>query len=55
MGIMFYNDLLGAYAISPGVGSTNDGGQVMFTELQIVFLLKDKLKTLWTANYSAGV
>ncbi len=38
LGIMFYNDFTwGAYAISPGVGNTNDGGQVMFTELQIVF------------------
>ena len=38
LGLMFYNDYTwGAYVISPGVGAVNDGGQVMFTELQIVF------------------
>ncbi|MEN6445134.1 MAG: T9SS type A sorting domain-containing protein [Candidatus Cloacimonas sp.] len=40
LGLMFYNDYTwGAYAIDPPVGSTNDGGQVMFTELEITFPL----------------
>jgi hypothetical protein len=38
LGIMFYDDFTwGAFVISPGVGATNDGGRVMFTELEIVF------------------
>ncbi|HNQ44035.1 MAG TPA: T9SS type A sorting domain-containing protein, partial [Candidatus Cloacimonadota bacterium] len=36
--LMFYNDYTwGANAISPPAHPTNDGGQVMFAELQIVF------------------
>jgi len=38
LGLMFYNDTTwGANAISPPYHPANDGGQVMFTELQIVF------------------
>ena len=38
LGLMFYNDFTwGSNAIDPPVHPTNDGGQVMFTELQIVF------------------
>jgi len=38
LGIMFYNDYTwGSFSITPSVHPTNDGGQVMFTELQIVF------------------
>ena len=38
LGLLFYDDTTwGAYVISPGVGAINDGGRVMFTELQIVF------------------
>ncbi len=38
LGLMFYNDYTwGSYALSPPVHYTNDGGQVMFTELRIVF------------------
>jgi len=38
LGLMFYNDYTwGANAISPPAHPTNDGGQVMFAELQIVF------------------
>ena len=38
LGLMFYDDVTwGAFVISPGVGAINDGGRVMFTELQIVF------------------
>lgn len=38
LGLMFYNDYTwGANAISPPVHNNNDGGQVMFTELQIIF------------------
>ncbi len=38
IGIMFYDDnTWGSFSISPPVHPTNDGGTVMFTELQIVF------------------
>lgn len=38
LGLMFYNDYTwGSYAITPPAHPNNDGGQVMFTELQIVF------------------
>ena len=38
LGLLFYDDFTwGAFVISPGVGPMNDGGRVMFTELQIVF------------------
>lgn len=38
IGIMFYNDYTwGANAINPPAHPTNDGGQVMFTELHIEF------------------
>lgn len=38
LGLMFYNDYTwGSFVIDPGVGATNDGGQVMFTEIQITF------------------
>lgn len=38
IGLMFYNDYTwGANAISPPAHPTNDGGQVMFAELEIVF------------------
>ena len=38
IGLMFYNDYTwGANAISPAAHPTNDGGEVMFMELQITF------------------
>lgn len=38
LGFMFYNDYTwGANALTPPVHPTNDGGQVMFMELEIVF------------------
>ncbi|MCB5287682.1 MAG: T9SS type A sorting domain-containing protein [Candidatus Cloacimonetes bacterium] len=38
IGLMFYNDYTwGANAISPPAHTVNDGGQVMFAELEIVF------------------
>lgn len=38
LGLMFYNDFTwGSHAITPPYHSTNDGGEVMFTELMITF------------------
>jgi len=38
LGFMFYNDYTwGSYVLTPPVHPNNDGGQVMFMELQIVF------------------
>ena len=45
LGLMFFNDYTwGSYVLSPGVGSVNNGGQVMFTELEIVFPLEESLQ-----------
>jgi hypothetical protein len=38
IGLMFYNDYTwGSHSIAPAAHPTNDGGTVMFTELEIVF------------------
>ncbi len=46
LGLMFYNDYTwGSNVITPSVHPTNDGGQVMFAELQIVFPLSGPAPT----------
>jgi len=42
LGLMFYDDnTWGSFSITPSVHPTNDGGTVMFTELQITFPIGD--------------